>query len=876
MSHIDYKMITDKKPYIYPVLGQIVSVWVLLFFFVTVSNAQTIIIQQPQSVTVCAATKAATFTVGVNPVYTDAVYQWYEWDGSQFVQISVNSTNSSYTATKAGQYRCVVYVQSNSKQETSATATLSYINVPSATGIEAPAVCNKTDLHAKALGVAANGSDITHYEWKLGTTIKASGPVSGNTVPDLITYVDSTQHRASLKIILTNGCGRDSVSMLITVNATPAAPTVTSRSSYCRDDTPEPLAIAQENATWYTQRTGGTGTTVAPVPSMDVFTPQTWWVSQTINYGTVSCEGYRAEATVIVRPRSPYPTTNTDVQYCLNDAGTTLGAQGQNVKWYAENGNELPSAPQINTSVAGTQTYYVTQTVPGACESLKLKVTVTIKDRADESLISIPAIPTQCPYNAVTIQASANVTAPVFRWYRNNDKSDIPYVGNPFVTPALTVNTTYYVTLEYAGHCESLYPQTVIITVEDVEKPTIVAPENVVVSTNDGVCYATNVQTGRPVVSDNCTPADKLNVFISPAPPAQYPLGSTTITWWVADTVHNTEKAVQSITVKDMEFPKGTCPDDIEIVVNDDVTSAVVDYNMSYTDNCGVVKITRTSGLESGSVFPLGETIVAHEIADTAGNVSVCRFKVLVRHPYRPLEIVALRVSPGYEICSGQAVTITPVVSGGTGKYTYSWSPRPWTHAVLEDYPLVTTRYELTVNDGVTSRTKGIDITVLEVQPVKLEYDGRMDEIMEGDEVVVEATSGFASYKFLLNNEVMQEVGLNNQLAFMAELGTYIVRVFATDINYCVAQDQLEIYVESKRLPNVFTPNQDGKNEIFLQGFDLMVFSRAGELLYKGTDGWTGFYKGKPLPQGTYLYVVRRTMNNGEFRVYKGTVTLKR
>jgi gliding motility-associated-like protein len=351
-------------------------------------------------------------------------------------------------------------------------------------------------------------------------------------------------------------------------------------------------------------------------------------------------------------------------------------------------------------------------------------------------------------------------------------------------------------------------------------------------------------------------------------------LGSTTVTWWVADTVRNVEKDVQNITVKDMEFPKGTCPEDIEIVVNDDVDSTIVDYNMSYADNCGMVKITRTSGKDSGSFFKVGETIVTHEIADTAGNVSVCRFKVLVRYPYRALE-VALKFSAN-GICSGEPVTLTAVASGGSRKYTYTWTPRPWTGAVLEDYPLTNTRYEVTVNDGVTSQSKSVDIAVLETQPVTLEYDGRMDEIMEGEEVAVKATDGFASYKFLLNNEMMQEVGLNNQLAFMAELGTYIVRVFATDINYCVAQDQLEIDVESKKLPNVFTPDQDGKNEIFLEGYDLMVFSRAGELLYKGVDGWTGFYKGKPLPQGTYLYVVRRTMNNGEFRVYKGAVTLKR
>ena len=194
----------------------------------------------------------------------------------------------------------------------------------------------------------------------------------------------------------------------------------------------------------------------------------------------------------------------------------------------------------------------------------------------------------------------------------------------------------------------------------------------------------------------------------------------------------------------------------------------------------------------------------------------------------------------------------------------------------MMDHPVESTTYTVTVNDGITTQTKTVRIEVLEAQPVKLTLEGRMENLFEGDEVLVTATSGFTSYKLLLDNKVVQDVGLNNRVSFEAGFsGEYIVRVFATDVNYCVAEDQLMVLVESKRLPNAFTPNLDGKNEIFLEGFDLMVFSRAGELLYKGVNGWDGKYKGKLMPQGTYLYVVKRTMNNGEQRVFKGTVTLK-
>ena len=123
---------------------------------------------------------------------------------------------------------------------------------------------------------------------------------------------------------------------------------------------------------------------------------------------------------------------------------------------------------------------------------------------------------------------------------------------------------------------------------------------------------------------------------------------------------------------------------------------------------------------------------------------------------------------------------------------------------------------------------------------------------------------------------MIQEIGSNNEVSFQAELGKYIVKVFATDANFCVMQDQLEIEIESRKLPNFFSPNYDNINDRFLEGFDLQVVTRTGLVIYQGTEGWDGTYKGKPAPQGTYLYVVRRIMNNGELRIFKENVTLKR
>lgn len=69
-------------------------------------------------------------------------------------------------------------------------------------------------------------------------------------------------------------------------------------------------------------------------------------------------------------------------------------------------------------------------------------------------------------------------------------------------------------------------------------------------------------------------------------------------------------------------------------------------------------------------------------------------------------------------------------------------------------------------------------------------------------------------------------------------------------------------------LPNVFTPNNDGKNEYFaplepykyIESIDLNIFNRWGQIVYSSTDpqiNWNGIHieSGEPVPSGVYFYV---------------------
>jgi len=85
-------------------------------------------------------------------------------------------------------------------------------------------------------------------------------------------------------------------------------------------------------------------------------------------------------------------------------------------------------------------------------------------------------------------------------------------------------------------------------------------------------------------------------------------------------------------------------------------------------------------------------------------------------------------------------------------------------------------------------------------------------------------------------------------------------------------------------IPNAFTPNNDGQNDIFKirnmtdeRLIDFRVFNRWGTILYRSTDpngGWDGTNKGQPQPVGVYGYVIQIGYPDGYIETYKGTVTL--
>ena len=89
-------------------------------------------------------------------------------------------------------------------------------------------------------------------------------------------------------------------------------------------------------------------------------------------------------------------------------------------------------------------------------------------------------------------------------------------------------------------------------------------------------------------------------------------------------------------------------------------------------------------------------------------------------------------------------------------------------------------------------------------------------------------------------------------------------------------------------VPNVFTPNGDGKNDVFMaralsvEDFHGVVLNRWGRKIYEWSDpggGWDGKINGKYANPGTYYYIITargREKNNPPRYVKKGAFMLIR
>ena len=170
-----------------------------------------------------------------------------------------------------------------------------------------------------------------------------------------------------------------------------------------------------------------------------------------------------------------------------------------------------------------------------------------------------------------------------------------------------------------------------VVTVDDVEAPSITCPTTINIDTDLGECFATVNYSAT--ASDNCPlPVDAISFSIPTG--STFGVGTTTVTATVIDDAMLTDTCTFDVVVTDNEDPVPSCP--ANIVVNNDAgqCGANVAFSVSSTDNCPGV--TESCDANSGDFFPVGTTTVNCTAMDAAGNTGTCSFTVTVNDNEMP------------------------------------------------------------------------------------------------------------------------------------------------------------------------------------------------------------------------------------------------
>jgi len=146
-------------------------------------------------------------------------------------------------------------------------------------------------------------------------------------------------------------------------------------------------------------------------------------------------------------------------------------------------------------------------------------------------------------------------------------------------------------------------------------------------------------------------------------------------------------------------------------------------------------------------------------------------------------------------------------------------------------------------------------------------------------------STGAINYEWTIDNFLV----LNDVHPYYTptKLDEFDVQLIAFSSEGCsdTIQDRIKVNEEPLiYIPNAFSPNDDGVNDIFkvsgikLDDFNLYIFNRWGELIFKSNDiseGWDGKYKGIiPEQTETYVWKIQYTSHSNIINKMHGTVTL--
>jgi gliding motility-associated-like protein len=242
-------------------------------------------------------------------------------------------------------------------------------------------------------------------------------------------------------------------------------------------------------------------------------------------------------------------------------------------------------------------------------------------------------------------------------------------------------------------------------------------------------------------------------------------------------------------------------------------------------------------------------------------------------------------------VCYKTNATLYGSASNLSGTVNYAWSPPDSLNTPNSPTTIVrldtTRQFTLTVTDNYGCNFSVTDSVLVTMQPELVAFAGNDTNAILGRQHQLLGTGRNATDFVWSPVGPLNNPFIANPLAVIYNDTYFYVHI--TDAIGCTDDDTIFIKAyegPTYYLPNAFTPNGDGLNDVFfptpvgIRSTDYFrVFDRYGAQMFQTREwmkGWDGKLKGKPAASGTYVWMIKGIDVNGSVVEMKGTVILLR
>ena len=298
----------------------------------------------------------------------------------------------------------------------------------------------------------------------------------------------------------------------------------------------------------------------------------------------------------------------------------------------------------------------------------------------------------------------------------------------------------------------------------------------------------------------------------------------------------------------------------------------------SDTSFCAGDSLTLNAG--SGFTFYLWNTgqSVQSVTASKAGMYAVKGTTAEACNSYDTIRVVSLFSNPKVllnkddKLCAG-----TGRVLDAGDFASYLWN----TGSTEKSITVSTTgTYSVVVRDN--NNCKGSDSVIIStILPVPAGFLPQDTAICSYGDLLIRPLRNFRSYLWSDNN-ITSSIKIKKAGVYWLE---------ATDLNGCFGRDTIKVIqkdcLQGFFIPNAFTPNNDGKNDLFkplifgrIMAYHFTIFNRFGQLVFQTSEinkGWDGtLLSGNIQDIESYVWVCSYQLDGEKMVIKKGTVTLLR